>query len=692
MIQISNDNQIEINSIDEPDTFISGELKWKDDNSNEFPLRFSKVQLWDKEPLGERLLMETYTDENGEYSFAFKNATSVIQLENGGYDIFIRIKPEGEDVIVYRGNETEYYVDLGYYEDCPVGNLDDVSHTFAMSDGVFSKALQVSQAAIFASKYYEEMKGTDVVDVEIEYPHNEKYTYCYHVSSERKIYIYDAISTGYDRPNSYAAWDVIMHEYGHHISNMEEITDGPGGGHTIYESMSEHFYNHFNVNNFNCTFNCIIKSRLDDNKPLPFTIDECKYKGMALAWGEAIATYFMLTAQEYYKEYLNNIAFVCDKKYTSYGTLEVNVENQIGTTPDCENSVQAILFDMYDNSTGEANDNVSFGHQRMFDAIVESDSNTFFDFYEYLVSNYNGDRNQLSSLGKLLNYHKLSTTKPVSTEELTQFCPTFTWSWTEHNTSHHFTNRSYLLRFYDASMRFLYQTDTINTQSYTLTESEWEIILNSYTDFYVSVIIFENNYPVTYYESEWTHYDKPEVYTLYNNVPITKTFVGDDCYWFIYTANDFGLHTIQTTGSVDTYGNVFSIIVAGKSTTGSIASNDDAGEGTNFLININLSVGQTIYIRVNTYGWNKTGDFAIIVNSETHTHNYTHSYTESGALNHIAYCECGASKTEAHTFQAFKNGNRCTKCLYFTTGPVITNPIYSNNNVLYIDEKKEDYV
>ena len=144
---------------------------------------------------------------------------------------------------------------------------------------------------------------------------------------------------------------------------------------------------------------------------------------------------------------------------------------------------------------------------------------------------------------------------------------------------------------------------------------------------------------------------------------------------------------------VDTYGNIFSNIVAGKSTIGSIASNDDAGEGNNFLININLSVGQTIYIRVNTWLWNKVGDFTIKVNAETHTHNYTHSYTESGPLNHIAYCSCGASKTEAHTFQAFKNGNKCTKCLYFTTGPVIDSQIFGiNRNIIYVEEKEEYYV
>ncbi len=75
-----------------------------------------------------------------------------------------------------------------------------------------------------------------------------------------------------------------------------------------------------------------------------------------------------------------------------------------------------------------------------------------------------------------------------------------------------------------------------------------------------------------------------------------------------------------------------------------------------------------------------------------HVHQYTYSYSQSSALNHIAYCICGASKTESHIFQAFKNGNRCTKCLYFTTGPISGGQILGiNTNILYLEEK-EDYV
>ena len=78
--------------------------------------------------------------------------------------------------------------------------------------------------------------------------------------------------------------------------------------------------------------------------------------------------------------------------------------------------------------------------------------------------------------------------------------------------------------------------------------------------------------------------------------------------------------------------------------------------------------------------------------SNIENHQYTHSYTQSGALNHIAYCSCGASKTEPHTFQPFKNGNRCKFCLYYTIGPISGGQIFGiDRSITYIDKKKDDY-
>ena len=673
----TNYEQSNFSLTDTADTFLSGQFQWIDDDSNIHPLQFVKVQLWDKEPVGERLLMETITNEAGEYHFEFKNATEIFDFENGGYDIFVRVTPTGDDVIVCRGNGSSYYADEGYCENCPTGVLEDISETYDMSDGEFGKSLQVCQAAIFASKYYEEMKGQDVDDILIKYPHNEQESTSFYRTSEKTIYLVNKINVNNDLPNSYAAWDVIMHEYGHHIANSENFTNSPGGRHSLNRLMSSHYLEHFIGLNRDCNLDCIIE-KSDD---WPFGETDCKYQGMAIAWSEGVATYFMLAAQEFYSQYLTNIDTVNDKSYTSYSISTVELEEFIGYFHDNEKTVASILYDMYDGNDSEDFDAIELGHQVMFEFITGSSADTFFEFYEYFIENFNGNRTVFSRLGHLLYNCQFSTTSPTSTSEITYMCPTFNWTWVEpihdnYNYNNYFTDRSFALKFYDENMNYIYQVDEIDSLSYTLTENQWAEILNMRTNFYVSVLIYENGDPLTYYESSWTFYEKPEIDTLYHNKVITKTFEGNDFYWFEYTATESGQHTIESIGIHDTLGDVFSGLVVGDSTVGLIAYDDDGGENYNFKIIINLYLGQTIYIKVSSYRGEGVGDFGIKLTSANHIHEYTHSFLQFNTSSHHAYCECGVSTLESHSYIAYKNGHKCQKCSFFTTGAVI-NPIKS---------------
>ena len=58
--------------------------------------------------------------------------------------------------------------------------------------------------------------------------------------------------------------------------------------------------------------------------------------------------------------------------------------------------------------------------------------------------------------------------------------------------------------------------------------------------------------------------------------------------------------------------------------------------------------------------------------SYTHTHNHLNGCTSNGAINHTCICSCGHTYNTAHTFKPFSNGNKCTGCGFFTTGPIIT--------------------
>lgn len=348
-----------------------------------------------------------------------------------------------------------------------------------------------------------------------------------------------------------------------------------------------------------------------------------------------------------------------------------------------------ICMDDYDNNILESFDSVSLGHEDMYNFIVDSGATTFFEFYSYFRSNYSEDKSIYSELGKLLEYHNFTTSAPV-TSKITQMCPSFEWHWFESLEANYYTNRMFKLNFYDYDRDLILQTDYFSSGD-TLTEDEWTEIINASYYFYVSVTIYEVTDYESYYESEWTYYPRPVVGNACYNEPIGNTFYGNDCYWYVFIAPQTETYTIQSTGNVDTYGEIFSEVVAGKSLNGLIVGDDNSGENNNFLLTYSLKVGERIYIRVSTVGWNKTGAFEILVSSEVHNHNYTYSYSQYDGVNHIAYCACGDSRIETHNYVVFKNGYKCNRCLNYTLGPIIT-PLLDDDVILYTEEKKEDII
>ena len=91
-----------------------------------------------------------------------------------------------------------------------------------------------------------------------------------------------------------------------------------------------------------------------------------------------------------------------------------------------------------------------------------------------------------------------------------------------------------------------------------------------------------------------------------------------------------------------------------------------------------------------TVGWNGTGYFEVIVSSEVHNHCYNYSYSQYDGVNHIAYCACGDSRIETHNYVMFKTGYKCNQCFNYTLGPIITPILSDDEEILYIEEKKDD--
>ena len=682
------------NRRDLPNTYVQGTLQWTDDLSVSHPLQYTKVQLWDRQPTTDRLLLQTYTSVTGSYYFEFHNADQISDNEDGGYDIYVKILPEGEDVIVERYNGNPYELDIGYVENVVTGSTTYASYNFSMgspsSPNILGRAFQVSQACITASRYYEAMKGSDVANVSVVYPHQYTGYGCFYSEENQTIYIVnqDANITG--NPNSYASWDGIMHEYGHFVSHRENLFAAPSYGHSVNTLMSEHYKKHFSPSFSDCNLDCAL-----EKDPTSFTESECKYKGNAKAWAEGWATFYSIASQEYYGSVLTNIATVNDMSYSTYHTNGIrSIENNFGVAESAESTVEYVLYDIYDISNSESFDTLGFGHTTMWSYFINSSAKTLDEFNQYIMNNIS--KNNLRKYSELLYYHNLSPSEPTPTDNLSYFCPTFSWNWSESTSTDFFNNRTYKLNFYDFNYNYIGSSSiqSYSTHTCTISESIWSYILNSSTLFYSSVTIYENNTPITSYEGKWSVNHAPEpIYIAYNSIKNGTLSIGE-CYWYKFTAPQSATYYFETTGNTDTYGEIFSSISVGQSIANRLSYDDDSGANTNFKIYYSLSQGQIVYIRVRGYNWTSTGNFSFTVSSDNHLHIYNYNYVYYNSLYHYSYCSCGNFVYEYHDWNVEANGYRCNECGYFTTGPIINPRANSNGGFTRIAciLKKDDFM
>ena len=104
----------------------------------------------------------------------------------------------------------------------------------------------------------------------------------------------------------------------------------------------------------------------------------------------------------------------------------------------------------------------------------------------------------------------------------------------------------------------------------------------------------------------------------YNGTSFAKAFIaesgqtydvnittGGQIVYFAFTPTTSGSFTIQSTGSGDTYGTLYS------STKSSLTTNDDGGSGSNFKITYTMTAATTYYVAVKFYNSSTTGTFKV---------------------------------------------------------------------------------
>lgn len=434
---------------------ISGTVRWKDDNYNFHPLGYVQVDLINADD--NSVIASQYSNPDGSYAF-ITNVSPAL-----GYSI--KLYADNSNVAVKSTGSAVYVQSSATYSYSKhiTINLDVNMSSYA------GRAFQVFEAAETAARYADYMNGSDLGKISVVYPGTQSFSYYY--TSNNTIYLSNVL-TG--NPKVYASWDVITHEYGHHVMYVLGIQNNPGGNHSI-------------------TLNDI-----DENSN--------KSIGIRLSWGESWPTVFGEMAQQYYSSYLTNIAYVADSQYNSYNGVYTDYETPSVALGDaCEENLICLLYDLYD-SHNETGDYSYWGHTNFWNRSKNSSATTFSEFTQYCYNNNYANRFTFGELLETAHISAYNLTKSTSNTS-----PTFTWNVGGGNTTLSRNNSFYLVFYNNAGgeiRRYNVSTNgTPTTVSYNINSLEWSYIVSqSGTNIIVAVIAYQNGAPSTggYYSAK--HY------------------------------------------------------------------------------------------------------------------------------------------------------------------------------------------
>ena len=273
-------------------TSTAGRITWRYIDSNDVkPLRTVKVEICKKSGSSYTVLGTVYTNTNGYYSLSSHQSVS-------SDNIVLRIYPESVfcKVYSYAGSSPTAYV-REVSAGTVSGNKKTINYSAVIcrsdtsgndtesikkmectvnvdKDKVyFDNALMVLQLVNFSGRYVKEIHGQNLAKITVYFHHGQKIgnVGCFYRRSNGTRAIYLQFN---DCSWFYSGSDTVMHEYGHYISDLLNLTSLPGGDH------SGNCYDH-NIN---------------ENTPIT------KSHALQLAFSEGVATYFAKAAQYYFKE------------------------------------------------------------------------------------------------------------------------------------------------------------------------------------------------------------------------------------------------------------------------------------------------------------------------------------------------------------------------------------------------------
>jgi hypothetical protein len=464
----------------------SGTFKWTDDQGNVHPLIGAKVKITIG---GSWWSSTTYTNQEGYYSFSYND----IWYIGSGKPTITIYADNGESISVLNGGTYAMSKEMSGSS----GNF-SWSYTFSpVTDGDMGKSIIIFQAAKSFADYAKSMNGGNPITFcSFNYPGDPNYGSSY--NGNNVVTITSKPRDDLSLPNSYSSWDVIGHEYGHHVQKCYGITANPGG---------IHYVGHNNIDDQYDT--------KDSNGNRIYTLEESKERGLKLAWGEGWPTYWSTIAQFTFSTDLKTIPTVGDTWYTSYNGVKYNLDsysNPYAYNPwgDADEiAIQQFLYKLSSSETDQF-DKFSIDSNTLWNITIENKPHTFYEF----INNLYDDGYNRYDLGTLLAKYRIAVSNITISNNYLDECPTFTWS-TDMGSDYLHYNNFDLVFLNPRGQEVLRKNNivtTAETGSYTLTKSEWASIISVYGRTYYAYIVARQTLSFTSgnYYSELFEFTEPD--------------------------------------------------------------------------------------------------------------------------------------------------------------------------------------
>jgi hypothetical protein len=312
-----------------PNVTVQGQVNWLDENGTSHPCYGCLVEVRDEELIGSDLVADMVTNTDGAYSFLVDNDDGPL---SGGRDIFVRVYT-GNGVVHVRPVSGTSFSDTYQRNSSVYDNVSDgavITENFTWDNNGTNSSCGIITGATYIAVYTNIINGGSFIsDLPVEWPGGSGSFY-----DGSRI----NLATG-DRWD----WDVLHHEYGHHVMNFFNIEDNPGGPHSSSA--------------------CNADAR------------GSKSEGNRLAWGEGWPTYFGISGQAVLGLSGLGVPRVGDSSYQDLedGSLQYDLEtNQPFGGEDNERAVMSTFWDLFD-SNSDGRDNISVSHQILFDRVNAAD-------------------------------------------------------------------------------------------------------------------------------------------------------------------------------------------------------------------------------------------------------------------------------------------------------------------------------